>query len=190
MQQHTLICKERWLFIIWSRSTWLFPVSSHLQEGDWNSHGLAKTTQQCEGQEGWKWVVSSVSTGRASGTSRRPRVRYLVNSLPPIIHFQASAWLVYKLSATLALSFGKTARPAYRTVLRGADESPACFWMSCCLPNAFSPQPCTSAALRWACMPAVRLSMSAVYRLSRHRESSSCLSSAYSPSENDVWSFG
>lgn len=95
-------------------------------------YGLAKTTQQCEGQEGWKWVVSSFSTRRASGTPRRPSVRYLVNSLPPIIRFQASTFLVYKLNATLTLSFGKTVRPVHRTVLSGADESPACFWMSCC----------------------------------------------------------
>lgn len=95
---------------------------------------------------------------------------------------------LYKLNVTLALSCAGTVLPAHRTGLRGANESPACFWMSC-LPNAFSPQPFTSAALRWACMPAVRLSMSSV-RFSRHRESSSCLSSACSPSENDVRSFG
>lgn len=107
------------------------------------------------GTGGAKMSCLSVSTECASGTPRRPSVRYLVNSLLPIIHFQTStrvvlhiilSTVVQKLNATLALSFGRTVWPVHRTVLRGAGESPACFWMSCCLPNAFSPQLCTSAA--------------------------------------------
>lgn len=129
-------------------------VSSAGRRLKFSCYGLAKNTQWCEGQEERKWVVSSVSTECASGTPRRPSVRYLVNSLLPIIHFQTSTPLVLHLILSTVVQtechigslLWKNGVALRIKPCSEVPESPACFWMSCCLPNVFSPQPCTSGA--------------------------------------------
>lgn len=167
-----LICREKAQIL----KEWIL-------ESRHSSTDHAELSEWCERGErgnellsfGMSVLTLSISIECASGTSRSPGLRPIVNSLSPRIHLQMCAWFMFHIILCsrvnwIPLFAVKGLWSVHQTLLRGASESLTYVWMCCCAPNVLSLQLLTTSTalcLVWMC----------TVILSHHSESSSCLSS-------------